>query len=171
MMKIIGKTSLILLTLLCFTSSLSSVGTAQPGAQHRSRLNRFYPELRTLFLRYYPKVTSHLLDEKIHFEQDTRVFILHEPQKTGEWQDPSETRGPKPGGVFCDIELREGKYNGAAGLPQTFDKRYFKVLVMAAYSQKHNAHLYLHLYYPDNARDEFLKQFSELVNDWEKYLD
>jgi hypothetical protein len=171
MMNRIGKASLFLLWLLCFTSTLPSAGRANLGARQRSRLERLYPELRTLFLRHYPQVTSHLLDEKIHFEQDTRVFIVHESLKTGEWQDPRETRGPKRGGILCDLELREGKYNGAAVVPQTFDKRYFKLLVMAPYSQKHNAHLYLHLCYPSNVSDDFLKQFTEQVNGLEKYLD
>src|SRR6185436_9507143 len=117
--------------------------------------------------RYYPKATSHLLKEKMHFEHDTRIFIVHEPTKTGEWQDPWETRGPKPGGILCEIERREGKYEGAAVVPQTFDKRYFRVLVMAPYSNKHNAHLYIHLSYPGNVKDDFLKQFTELANGWE----
>ncbi len=171
MMNITGKASLILLTLLCFTSSLSSVDRANVGAQQKSRLKRFYPELRTLFLRHYPQVTSHLLDARIHFEQDTRIFIVHEPLKTGEWQDPSQTRGPKLGGILCDIELRDGKYNGAASVPQTFDKRYFKLLIMGPYSSKHNAHLYIHLSYPSNVSDDFLKEFTEFVNRYDKYLD
>jgi hypothetical protein len=172
MMKIIRTASLLLLTLFCFTSSPSPVGRVFcVEAQQSSRLERFYSELRTLFLRHYAQVTSHLLDEKLHFEQDTRIFIVHEPLKTGEWQDPRETRGPKPGGILCDIQLREGKYEGAAALPQTFDMRYFRVLGIAPYSQKHNAHLYIDLSYPGNVRDDFLRQFTELVNGWEKYLD
>lgn len=41
-------------------------------------LTRFYSELQTLFRKHYPKATSHLLKDKIHFEHDTRVFIVHE---------------------------------------------------------------------------------------------
>ena len=134
-------------------------------------LKRFYPELRTLFRRHYPRVTSHLLKEKMHFEHDTRIFIVHEPTKTGEWQDPWETRGPKPGGILCDITLQEGRYQGAAVVPQTFDKRYFKVLLMAPYSAKHDSHLIVHLSYPGNVSGEFLKEFTELVNDYSRHLD
>src|SRR6185295_5427713 len=168
MINITGKTLSLLLTLTCVISSLPSAGRAHVEARQNSRLERFYSELRTLFRRHYPHVTSHLLDEKLHFEQDTRIFIVHEPRKTGEWQDPWETRGPNPGGILCEIEMRQGKYEGAAVLPQTFDKRYFNVLVMAPYSQKHNAYLYVHLSYPGNVSDDFLKQFTEIVNGWEK---
>jgi len=171
MIDIIRKTSFLLLTLLCFTSFLPLLGGAHVEAQQHSRLDRFYKESKTLLLRHYPQVTSHLREEKLHFEQNTRIFIVHEPRKTGEWQDPWETRGPNPGGILCEIEMRQGKYEGAAVLPQTFDKRYFNVLVMAPYSQKHNAYLYVHLSYPANVSDDFLKQFFEIVNGWEKYLD
>jgi hypothetical protein len=134
-------------------------------------LQRFYGELRTLFLKHYPGVTSHLLNERMHFEHDTRIFIVHEPLKTGEWQDPWETRGPKRGGILCDITLQEGRYQGAAVVPQTFDKRYFQLLLMAPYSVKHDRHLIVHLSYPGNVKPEFLKEFTDLVNACSTYLD
>ena len=117
------------------------------------------------------KATSHLLKDQIHFEHDTRVFLVHEPLKTGDWQDPRETRGPKPGGILCEITLQKGEYRGAAVVPQTFDKRYFKVLVMASYSPKRDVHIYVHLSYPGNVSTDFLKEFADLVNGFETYVD
>src|ERR1039458_6677961 len=96
-----------------------------------------------LFRKYYPKVTSHLLKDKIHFEQETRIFIVHEPLMTGEWQDPWEERGPMRGGILCDITLQKGKYQGQAEVPQTFDKRYFKVLLLVGYSAKEDVHVHV----------------------------
>jgi hypothetical protein len=150
--------------------SLSATG-AENDAIQNPVLKRFYSELRTLFQRHYPQSTSHFLKDKIHFEHDTRIFIVHEANKTGEWQDPWEERGPKPGGILCDLVLQKGRYEGAAVLPQTFDKRYFKVLVMALYSPKHDAHIYVHLRYPRNVSEEFLGKFSALVNDFTKYVE
>ncbi|GDY21561.1 hypothetical protein LBMAG56_29080 [Verrucomicrobiota bacterium] len=134
-------------------------------------LKRFYTELQTLFLKHYPKATSHRLKDKIHFEHDTRVFLVHEPLMTGEWQDPWETRGPKPGGILCDITLQKGPYQRQAVVPQTFDKRYFTTLLLAPYSPKQDAHLAVHLSYPRNVPEEFLKQFVELANAFSKYVD
>jgi hypothetical protein len=161
-----------LLLLACVSSFL--LGTARADDSEPLQdpaLKRFHAELRTLFSRYYPKATSHLLKNKIHFEQDTRLFIVHEALKTGEWQDPWEERGPKRGGILCDITLEKGPYQGAAMVPQEFDKRYFMVLVSAPYSSKRDVHLEVHLAYPRDVSGEFLKQFTELVNDFEKYLD
>jgi len=66
----------------------ASARAAEDEPLQNPALKRFYSELRTLFRKHYPKATSHLLKDKIHFEHDTRVFIVHEPLKTGEWQDP-----------------------------------------------------------------------------------
>jgi hypothetical protein len=153
-------------------AAVSAIGQSDQSTNAANpALKRFYGELRTLFRRHYPKMTSHLLKEKMHFEQETRIFIVHEPTKTGEWQDPWETRGPKPGGILCDVTLQEGRYQGAAVVPQTFDKRYFKVLLMAPYSAEHDCHLLVHLSYPGNVSGEFLKEFTEFVNNYPKHLD
>jgi hypothetical protein len=44
-------------------------------------------------------------------------------------------------------------------------------MVMAPHSAKYDGHLYIHLSFPDNVSGEFLKQFIEMVNNFEKYLD
>jgi hypothetical protein len=56
-------------------------------------------------------------------------------------------------------------------VPQTFDKRYFRLLLMARYSRKHDAHLYVHLAYPGDVSSEFLREFTGLVTDFERHLD
>jgi len=42
---------------------------------------------------------------------------------------------------------------------------------MAFYSPKRDVHLYVHLSYPRNVSSDFLKEFAELVNGFEKYVD
>jgi hypothetical protein len=170
-MNIIPARPGLLLALFLTTAFATSLNADEEPPFQNPALKRLYSELRTLFQQHYPKVTSHLLKNSIHFEHDTRAFIVHEPTKNGDWQDPWETRGPKRGGILCDLELIKGKYEGAAVVPQTFDKRYFKVLLTAPYSSRHAAHLYIHLSYPADAKAEFLKQFTELVNDFGSYLD
>jgi hypothetical protein len=161
----------LVLTSLVLGLVMSSARGADEATLQNPALKQFYSELQTLFRRHYPKATSHLLKDQIHFEHDTRVFIVHEPLKTGEWQDPWEERGPKRGGILCDIVLQKGKYQGAAEVPQTFDKRYFKVLLLASYSAKEDAHVHVLLSYPANVSNDFLKEFTQLVNDFPKYLE
>jgi hypothetical protein len=138
---------------------------------HDPRLKQIYSSVESIVGRYYPNATSHLLKNKIHFEFNTRLFIIHVPLKTGEWQDPWEERGPKKGGILGTIELRDGEYTGAAMVPQTFDRLYYSIILMAPYSKKHDCHLYVHLYVPRHeSKPEFTKEFTELVNAFESKL-
>ncbi|MCA9253799.1 MAG: hypothetical protein KDA54_21945 [Phycisphaerales bacterium] len=144
----------------------------EPETLQDPRLKRLYADLRLLLRRHYPDASSHLLKNKISFEFNTRNFIIHIPLKTGEWQDPREERGPKKGGILGTIELREGKYLGAAMVPQSFDRRYYTSILMAPYSEKRDCHLYVHLYVPKlDSNPEFIKEFRELVNEFADKLD
>ena len=163
------KLKLIPFSLICTFTTTLRVAAEDPALKNPS-LKQFYSSMRPLFRKHYPNATSHQLKNRIHFEHDTRLFIVHEALKTGEWQDPWETRGPKRSGILCEIAGRKGQYQGAAVLPQTFDKRYFKVHVMAAYSKKHDYHIHVRLSYPRNVSNEFLKEFVVLVGEFHKHV-
>ncbi len=82
--------------------------------------------------------------------------------------------GQQPGGILCDITFMKGPHLSAlkgAESTQTIDKLYFKVLVMAPYSAKLDAHLQVHLSYPGNVASDFVKEFTGLVNEFQKYVD
>ena len=130
----------------------------------------FYSNVRNLVRRYYPQATSHLLANKIHFEHETRVFVVHEPLKNGRWQDPWEQRGPKKDGILGEIEFRRGRYAGAAVGPQIFEKPYFRIFLLAPYSEECDCHLYTHLTYPPTAVPKFLQEFQTTVESFEKFL-
>jgi hypothetical protein len=150
---------------------IAPIGATGDEESQKLGLKGFYSQVQILVHKYYPNATSSFLRENIHFEHDTRIFIVHEMDKMGRWQDPSDERGPKPGGIYCDMSLEPGRFEGAAMVPQTFDRYYFKVLLLAPYSAKRDAHLTARLVYPANVDQEFLKQFTDLVNGFEKYLD
>ena len=130
----------------------------------------FNSHVRRLVRRHYPQATSHVLGNKIHFEYDTRLFIVHEPLKNGRWQDPWEQRGPKKDGILGQIEFRRGRYGGAALAPQVFEKPYFRILLLAPYSEECDCHLYTHLTYPTTTDPKFLQEFQTTVDNFEKFL-
>ena len=164
--------SCVVLLLLAGTPAIRAEDSER-GASAKFDAERFYRDVRQLVRRYYVGATAHRLRNKIHFEHDTRVFIVHEPLKTGEWQDPWEERGPKKGGVHCDIEYRPGPYRGAAAVPQAFDKRYFKLNLLAPYSEKLDGHLYVHLKVPGygSPPEGFQEKLTALLNGFEVYAD
>jgi hypothetical protein len=142
------------------------------AADSKPDLTRLSKQLEKLVVKHYPKAEYYwTCDERtMHFEHNTRVFMIHEPDKLGDLQDAREERGPRKGGILCDIEVREGKYHGAADVPQEFDKRYFTLYLAAPYSKKLNRHLYIRLKYPKDVSEDFLKEFKQLVNGFDKSL-
>lgn len=153
------------------------VGLSMPvaGAQTEANgkvppLSKFSAKLSDCVRSFYPKASIDTQPRAIHFEFNTRKFFVHHALKTGEWQDAREEKGPNRGGILGDIQLQSGPYAGAACVPQTFDFRYYKVLVLAPDSKKHNCHLHARLFYPANAPAAFLSQYEQLIEGFEKYL-
>ncbi len=157
----------VVLALGCF---LVAAGNSAAEDTPKPDLKPFLEEVRKLVEKHYPKARVILKDQTIHFEFNIRKFMIHEPLLTGEWQDAHEEAGPQKSGIYGDIELRGGRYAGMAVVPQSFDKRYFTLLLMAPYSRKLDHHLYIHLKYPRDVPKEFLKEFERLVDGFDKHV-
>jgi hypothetical protein len=142
------------------------------AADSNPDLTPFAKKVGELVRKHYPDAmqSSSRDGSTIHFQHNTRVFMIHQPDKFGEWQDAREERGPKKGGILCDIESRPGKYNGAAVVPQEFDERYFTLYLAAPYSKKLDRHVYIQLKYPKDVSEDFLEEFKQLVNNFDKSL-
>ena len=141
----------------------NAIGADPDAAVASPALVELASRLRPVLERYSPGARSQVRGSVLEFEHDTRVFLIHIPLKTGEWQEAREIKGPNRGGILGTIELRDGRYDGAAVLPQTFDERYFETLVMAEPSPDETQYLYVHLSYPDGVERRFLGEFHEAV--------
>jgi hypothetical protein len=149
---------------------LALAGRAAADDAPKLNLKPLLMEVRKVVEKHYPKATVTLKDQTIHFEFNTRKFMIHEPLLTGEWQEAHEEPGPQKDGICGDIELREGRYKGMAAVPQSFDKHYFTLLLTAPHSKKLDHHLYIQLKYPRDAPKDFLKEFERLVDAFEKQV-
>ncbi|MBV8878881.1 MAG: hypothetical protein JO332_02845 [Planctomycetaceae bacterium] len=145
------------------TVGLGATAAAAPGKD----LSPFFDAVRALVEKHYPKAAVTAKAARLTFEFNTRKYMVHEPLKTGEWQDAHEELGPQKGGVVGEIDVVPGRYEGAAVVPQGVDKRYFVLWFAAPSSEKLGVHLLVHLKYPPNAPKEFLKDFTELVEKFE----
>src|SRR5215813_2927722 len=159
-----------ILTGLTATIFVSAISLRLARGDDGPLLDRLYARTKTLVGKYYPDAKSELMKHTIHFEAHVRRFMVHEQLKTGEWQDAHEVIGPQRGGVVGNLDLRGGRYLGAAAVPQAFDKRYFTLLVMAPYSDVRDAHLYTHLLYPADVSRVFVSEFTDLVARFAEYL-
>lgn len=79
-------------------------------------------------------------------------------------------QGPQSGGICAELELRRGEYTGPLVVPQEFDERYFILYFAAPYSKKLDRHLDIHLKYPRNVPEEFLRDFKRLTNDFDAHV-
>jgi hypothetical protein len=143
---------------------------ARAGEVPKPDLTAFSRDMRSLVTKYYPEASVTLQDQRIHFEYRAREYMIHEPNKMGEWQDARPEKGPTRGGIYGDVSLRPGRYEGTAEVPQLIDERYFKLLLLAPYSRKLDHHLYVRLEYPSEASKDFLREFESLVNNFEATL-
>ena len=123
-------------------------------------------DFEALFRQYYPKVTVRTNASRISFDYETQMYLIPREDRFGAPAAPGEERGPKRGGVRCEIEYRKGVYNGTLLIhPSGNTREYpqFKLLIMAQHSAKRDAHLYIHLFYPPDVDPSFLQAFRRLV--------
>lgn len=149
---------------------LTATGPARGADDAPPDLGPLLTEVRDLLRKHYPKAVVTRTGDAIHFEFHTRQFQIHEALLTGEWQDAREETGPQKGGIYGDIELQRGPYQGMAVVPQSFDKRYFILSLTAPYSRKLDHHLVVRLKSPRDVPREFLREFERLVGEFDRHV-
>lgn len=150
--------------ILVFIVTLIFFNSHSPAAD-KPDASKFFNQVETLVKKFYPQATIHQDQQKMSFSYETMEFMIHLPWKTGEWQKASPMVGPKRhGGIVGSVEVNQGVWNGAAGVPQSFDRSYFTALLMAPYSPQCDCHVVAHLDYPDTVNQDFLKEWQELIN-------
>lgn len=142
--------------------------------------DRVCAKLQELFQKYYPKATSTNRNVNgFHFEYEVTTFEFPPADPTGKHENPIQ-HGPKKGGILCSVYLMKGEYRGQLALsprgggqygPNIIDRKMYKQLLAAPYSPKRDAHLWVSLSYPPDARDDFLKEFRAVMKDFEKDVD
>ncbi|PQO44775.1 hypothetical protein [Blastopirellula marina] len=128
--------------------------------------DQFAGKLQGVLEEHYPKLQRSVSQEnesEIRWHADTRKFMVHIPSLTGKWQDATEMEGPNRQGILCTATIREGPYQGMAATPQTFERFYFKVLMMTPYRKDIDAHVVVRLYYPPGVDPKFLTEFAKTV--------
>lgn len=136
-------------------------------------------EVQQLVRQYYPEaIVSVSYDKKrdaetIHFEYNTYPILMRYRDKNGEWEAPKEVQGPYVGGIWCNMTLEKGRYAGTVagaedGVTELGPDFYSHLI--APYSKKLDRNMKVTLRFPGGTPPEFMKQFSALVKDFEKYV-
>lgn len=163
------------LTLICVfigcQSSLPIAHATEPVPE------RFATELQSLFKKYYPNATfTNRAANGICIEFEVTTFNYPSQNPAVKHENPVQ-RGPKKGGIACNVYFERGKYNGQLALmprmagqyqSTVIDKNDFKQLLAAPYSAKRDAHLWVSLSYPSDTSDIFMKELETLLTEFEK---
>jgi hypothetical protein len=144
-------------------------------------------KLQALFQKYYPKATfTNGEATGIHFEYEVGMVEVPADTKSGNPATPSGAqqrmaRGPKKGGIMCDVLLQKGEFLGQLKLTWedgggpygkfVIDRKVYKEHLMAPYSAKRDAHLWVNLLCPPDASEDFLKEFDAIMTDFQKDVD
>ena len=154
----------ILFSMVC----LASYGQAEEKPKwNEPPLEELQRSLSRLLHRQYPRLEqddSKQGEGTLRWDWNTRKFMVHLPSLTGKWQDASEMEGPNREGILCTAQIHKGQYQGMAVAPQTFERFYFKVLMMTPYRKDIDAHVVVRLYYPPGVDPKFLTEFTTKGN-------
>lgn len=143
------------------------------AADDLPELERLHAAVSELVTRHYPDATSHVFRNRIHFEHNTRIYVIPGLVKTPIGEEPPlvEERGPLPQGVHCDIRWYAGPA-ATARAEGTLDRRAFRELFLAP-SSGMDSHLLVVLRIPasgERVPDRFLMEFEALVRGFDRYL-
>jgi hypothetical protein len=145
--------------------------------EYTSTLADLYAKLKPVFEKYYPSATmTNKGANGLHFEYAVTNFDFSTPPRPGagaKRENPIQ-RGPKHGGILCSVYLEKGKYHDQRIISFTpveggelaefvNDRKEYRELVLAPYSKKRDAYLWVVLSYPPDATDEFLKELRKVV--------
>jgi len=160
-------------------SNWPQISVPAPASAHTQAVLGSFPadtcaKLKGLFQKYYPAAAfTNQLADAVQFECEVAMIEVPADSK-GPPVQYTTARGPKKGGIMCDVYFQKGQYLGQLLIPDggyLMDKKAYKELFMAPYSAKLDAHFYLCLRYPPDASGDFLKEFDAIMKDFEKDTD
>lgn len=134
------------------SSAPSTIQAAEPAAD----IDSIFNDLQKLVKEFYPKVKMTMADKKLHFAYRTRDLYGY---------NRTISTTPLSGGIFGEVSLVSGAYDGAdkALLPSDAVEGDSAVLVMAPLSRSRNAHLWTRLVYPTDVPADFKERFKNTI--------
>jgi hypothetical protein len=97
-------------------------------------------------------------------KHDTMLYTIHSRSKTGEvYPQTSEREGPAFRGFMLRVSLNDGKYGGAACVPQTLHGPYYPTLIDAPSTDGGKKHYQVHFSYGGRLDSQLKKAILETI--------
>jgi hypothetical protein len=118
--------SRMILTTIVLILSVSPTFAAPPDDEVMEKITK-------AIRKHCPDATFATTKQAFEAKFDTMTYTLHQRGKAGEaYEKTYQEEGPKWKGFILRVELREGKYEGAAVIPQTLQGPYYPTFIDAA---------------------------------------
>ncbi len=95
---------------------------------------------------------------------NTRTFMVHSSDKLGRRsKEAHQTVGPRYDGLIVQVTMQDGRYFGAAVIPQNLRRPYWTTFVNAYPIAKGKQHLHVNISYGNRTDHQLIKQIKELL--------
>ena len=159
------------LVLIAVVALSGHMAVAQDSDPRKFDTSGLFHEVKSIVHRYYPEATGTINQyNEISFEHETQMFMVHFPTKTGEWQNPSEVKGPKREGIFVSITVGDGSPPPRAAEGNHFDHCYFTDFIGGYHSESFGAYVNLTVKYPRVYPEEFVNELQTLLLVFNNYV-
>ena len=165
----------IVLALLLILGPMNALGDE---VKSRPVSDRVSAKLEAIFKKHYPKATFENQGVNgIHFEHEVTTFEFPYNGPEGAKREAEKQRGPKRRGILCSVYSHSGPYMGQIALSPAAqgkvaqylkDRKEYKQLLMAPYSQRSDVHMWVALSFPPDVDEAFLEDFRQIMTDFEK---
>lgn len=111
-----------------------------------------------------PDAVIEVDEHRFSAKHDTMVYTIHSRSKTGEvYQQTYEQEGPGFRGFILTVALNDGKYEGAAMVPQTLQGPYFPTFIDAPSTGDGERHYQVHFSYGPRLDPELKKAILKAI--------
>ncbi len=142
----------------------SSLLVALPAAAKGSPLDNVAEGLSKIAEGLKP-VASVIQDGRaVTLSFNTRTFMVHSSDRLGHRsKEAHETVGPRYDGLIVQITVQDGRYFGAALIPQNLRRPYWTTFVNAYPITKGKQHLHVNISYGNRTDREIIRKVKELL--------
>ena len=150
-----------LILAMLFASLGASLVTVAGAPSGQLELNE---NITKIVLKHFPKADIAVNDGNFVAKQGTMVFTVHRRSKTGEvGKKTDQVEGPNYRGFILSISARDGKYHGAAEVPQTLRRPYWQTYIDRPPRKGGKSHYVINFSYGSRLNREFMKAVLEAL--------
>lgn len=121
-------------------------------------------QLGKLVRKHFPDAVVAQDNGKFTAKHGTMVFTIHRHWKTGKiLKETDQVEGPNYEGFMISISVQDGKYEGAAMVPQTLNRRYWQEYIDRPPTEDGKGHYVINFSFGSRLNREFMKTVFEAL--------